>query len=89
MKLKVDILMVFTMMVVCNNTHELFNPNELVEGGQTTINYCEPLIYVLALMWKCPLVVKVLTNFDLLGLEGACLIVCSIIYDNLCFINVA
>lgn len=37
-ELEEDILIVYIMMIVAYNTHKLFNPNELEDGGQNTIN---------------------------------------------------
>lgn len=37
-KLEEDILVVYTMMMVACNIHNLFNMHELEEGGQSTVN---------------------------------------------------
>jgi hypothetical protein len=34
-----DTLIIYMMMMVACNTHNLFHPNELEEGGQPTINH--------------------------------------------------
>lgn len=34
-----DVLIIYIMMMVACNTHNLFHPNKLEEGGQTTGNH--------------------------------------------------
>lgn len=38
-ELEENISIVYTMMIVTCNIHNLFNPNKLEEGGQTTVNH--------------------------------------------------
>lgn len=74
------VLMVDTIMVVACNTHNLFNPSELHDGGQTTINHNVGVTYVLIRMREVLALVKVLTCFEVDELD-ACPTICNNTYN--------
>ena len=63
-ELEEDILLMCTMMIATCNTYNLFNPNELEEGGQSTINPNVRVMDVFGHMREVPTLFKILTNFE-------------------------
>lgn len=47
---EIDIFIVYTMMMVVGNTHNMFDLNELEEGGRRTVNHNVGVTDVLDLM---------------------------------------
>lgn len=62
--------------------HNLFNPNKLDEGGQTTINHDVGVMVVLSQMHKVHVLFKVLIEFEVQEFNKLASIVCPTICDN-------
>lgn len=81
-ELEEDILIVYTMMMVACNTHNMFNPNKFEEGGQTTVNHNVGVTDILSRMREVPVLFKVLTNFEVREFDELSSLVCPTINDN-------
>lgn len=62
--LEEDILMVYIMMMVACNIHNMLNANDLEEGGQTFVNHNLGVTDILSRMRGLPALFKVLNNFE-------------------------
>ena len=73
-----------TMTMAACNTRSLFNPNELEEGDQTTVNHNVGVMDGLSQMRDVPTQFKVLTNCEIYEFDELASLVCYKIYDNVC-----
>lgn len=74
--------MVSTMTTVLYKTHNLFDPNELEEGGLSTTNHNVGVMDILSRMHEVSALFKVLTNFKICEFDELATLVCSTIRNN-------
>ena len=80
-ELEEEILLMCTMMMATCNTHNLFNPNELEESGQS-VNPNVGVMNVFNHMREVSTLFKVLTNFEVPNFDEFASLVCPTICDN-------